>query len=650
MRLTPKAAGVVAGVVMLAVYAATLAPGLTFWDSGELIAATESLGVAHPPGIPLYILVARVFSDLAPLSRAAAMNLLSALCTAAAIAVLATLVARWMETGWIGLAAGLAAGASSTVWRSAIETEVYAPAMLVSVLALWAADRAASEPGDARIRYLVLCAYLLALAVPLHLGVLVVAPAAAVRAAFGRDLGTQWGDGLIVLAIAVGAAAAGRGSLLLLGLAMLLIAAAIAVSTNALRPAAWSVFVAVMAFTAVAYVPVRAAHDPAINTGFATDWDGLIALLSRTQYDVPGLWPRQAPLWAQIANWFEYADWQWALSLGRDVMPTVGRTAVTLLFAVLGVTGLRAHWRQDRRSALVMAVLFAGASLGLVLYMNFKLGASFGHGVLPDDLPHEARDRDYFFVLGFAAWGLWAGIGAAALLRSWSPALVPAVIFAGAIPIALNWSAVSRKDPFTTALPRAVADALLWSAPRDAVLVTGGDNDSFPLWYEQVVHGARPDVRVVVAPLLGATWYRAELARRDGLLPEMVVPRWAGERGTLAAIDSAARRQGRPLAIALTAAEHRALIPARERAVRGLLLVRAPGATGIWLQQAAAVLDTAAVRKYEARFKEVLEHPRPGPALDPTERVMHAMLACPAEMRRIALSHADSLAQPCSFR
>lgn len=311
---------------------------------------------------------------------------------------------------------------------------------------------------------------------------------------------------------------------------------------------------------------------------------------------------------------------------------------------------MRAHWRHDRRSALVLTTLFAGASLGLVVYMNFKAGASFGYGILPDELPHEPRDRDYFFVLGFAVWGSWSAIGAASLLGGWRPALVPAAVFAGAIPIALNWEGVSRADPFTSALPRAVADALLWSAPENAVLVTGGDNDSFPLWYEQVVHRARPDVRVVVAPLLGATWYRAELARRDSLLPPSIVRQWAGERGTLAAIDSAARQRGRPLAIALTAAEHRALIPARERAVRGILLVRAPRAGGLWLPEAAAVLDTGAVREFERRFGDILAHPVPGPAIDATERVMHAMLSCPTEMRRAALSPADSLAPPCSFR
>jgi hypothetical protein len=352
----------------------------------------------------------------------------------------------------------------------------------------------------------------------------------------------------------------------------------------------------------------------------------------------------------QLANWFEYADWQFALSLGPDVAPTVGRTSFTLLFAALGVFGARAHWRREPQSALVLGSLFACATGGLVLYMNFKAGASFGHGILPDDMPHEARDRDYFFVLGFIVWGAWAGVGAVAwaAARQWPPAL--AAIAVAALPIALNWPAVTRTREPMASLPRSVANAMLWSAPPNAVVVTGGDNDSFPLWYAQSVHRARPDVRIVVAPLLGAEWYRAELARRDSLLPASMVTTWRGERETLAAIDSAAQANGRPFGVALTASEHRWLIPARERAVLGVLLVRAPRSTGVWIPEAAAVLDTAVLRQYRQRFAAVLASPAPPPALDATPRLMHALLACPLAMRDAVAAGGDSLAPPCSFR
>ena len=652
MRLTPVAAAATAGVAMFAVYAATLAPGVTFWDSGELIAAVESLGVPHPPGVPLYVLAARAFSDLVPgLSRAAAVNLFSAVCTAAAIAVLAALLSRWMANAWMGLAGAVAAGATSSIWRNAVEAEVYAPAMLVSLLVLWGADRAARASGADRVRWLALAAYLLGMSVPLHLGVLVVAPAAALRAALGTESAPRWGDALLLLAVTVLAAAVGRGSALTLGVGGLMLAGAVAVGgRRMIWPVAACVGAAVLAASAVAFLPLRAVHDPAVNTGFATGWDAVQALLARTQYDVPGLWPRQAPVWLQLANWFEYADWQWAQGLGPEVQPTVGRTLVTVMFTVLGFIGARDHWRQDRGSAMVLLTLFLCATVGLIGYMNFRAGASFGYGLLPDDAPHEARDRDYFFVLGFLVWGAWAGAALVSRIARGRLALAPAGAALAALPVALNWPAIARPDAVHSALPRSVADALLWSAPPNAVLVTGGDNDSFPLWYEQVVHRTRPDVRVVVAPLLGAQWYRAELVRRDSLLPPSHVAHWRGERETLAALDSVARLRDRPLALSLTATEHRWLIPARERAVRGVLLLRAPGTTGVWLPDAAAVMDTAVARAYEERYAGVLAAPPPRPSIDPTGRIMHALLACPLAMRAAARDRDASLAPPCSFR
>lgn len=652
MRSTPAATATVAGIVILVVYSATLAPGLTFWDSGELIAAVETLGIPHPPGVPLYVLAARAWSDVVPvLTRAAAMNLFSAVCSAFTVAIVAALLTGWLENRWMAFAGALVAGAGSTVWRSATEAEVYAPAMLVSMLVLWAADHAAREQGARRTRWIILACYLLGMAVPLHLGILVVAPAAAVRVALGKEPGVRWDDAALLVAVTILAVAVGRGSIVTLAAGAALLAATGSMSGRAgARLALACGAAALVAASAVAFVPVRAAFDPAVNTGFATGWESLLGLLARTQYDVPGLWPRQAPLWVQLANWFEYADWQFALGLGPDVAPTVGRTAFTLLFAALGVFGARAHWRRDPQSALVLGSLFACATVGLVLYMNFKAGASFGHGILPDDMPHEARDRDYFFVLGFIVWGAWAGVGAVAwaAARKWPPAL--AAVAVAAIPIALNWPAVTRTREPMASLPRSVAAAMLWSAPPNAVVVTGGDNDSFPLWYAQAVHRSRPDVRIVVAPLLGAEWYRAELARRDSLLPERMVTGWRGERETLAAIDSAAQARGRPLGLALTASEHRWLIPARERAVLGVLLARAPRSTGVWIPEAAAVLDTAVLRQYEQRFAVILSSPVPPPALDATPRLMHALLACPLAMRDAVSAGSDSLAPPCSFR
>src|SRR5688572_1194758 len=85
-----RRAAAVAFIALASIHALTAAPDVTWWDAGEFIAAARTLGIPHPPGTPLYILIANVWSKLlGVLGAAHAMNLLSAVCTAAAGAVAA---------------------------------------------------------------------------------------------------------------------------------------------------------------------------------------------------------------------------------------------------------------------------------------------------------------------------------------------------------------------------------------------------------------------------------------------------------------------------------------------------------------------------------------------------------------------------------
>ena len=623
-------------MILFAAYVATLAPGLTLWDAGEFIAAVHTFGIPHQPGTPLYITLARAWSLALPFAGTAlATNLFSAACTAAAGGALAVLLARVTRSRAMALAGALCAGGMFTVWSSATETEVYASVLLLVMLMLLAAERA-GRTGQARWR--IATAYALALAVPLHLSALVAAPAAVVLVTERENGERDWLAGARLAAVLLAAAGIGLANT---GVAVCgACALAIVVLADGRRTETFATLgCALLAISALAVLVVRARFDPLINEGAPAHLRALWEVIGRRQFGVAGMWPRQAPVWAQVANWFEYADWQVALGLSNDVAPSWWRTPITIVFAALGVFGSARHRALHARSWRALLVLFVCASAGLIVYLNFKAGASFGWSVLPASLPHEVRDRDYFFVLGFWVWGAWAGIGAVALAERLGAHWIPIGVLAAALPLVLNAPAANRRAFPERAIALAVARDLLASAPPNAVLVTGGDNDTFPAWYAQAVEGLRPDVTVVVAPLLAAQWYRAELARRSSLVSRGDVTASRSVLALLGAVARAARAQHRPVAASLmTDATIRNALGELSVA-RGMVFVEpeiAPGA--IRLGDDAPSVDTSG---------NVLRALSSFPAgawdsgVDPAPETFLAYLRCPSQY--LALARRETL-------
>jgi Protein of unknown function (DUF2723) len=636
--------------MLFAAYVGTVAPGLTMWDAGEFIAAVRTFGIPHEPGTPLYVMMARTWALALPfVGTALATNLFSAACTAAAGGLLAAFVARVSGSRAIGLASALCAGGMFTVWSSATETEVYASVLLLVMLTLTVAERA-GRTGDARWR--VAAAYALAIAVPLHLGALVAAPAAVLLVAEREDGTVNWVAGARIAAVLLFAAGVGLASVLVAASGVFALAVVVLVAGRAQRrESAATIVVALLAISALAVLVVRARFDPWLNEGAPTTLHSLWDVVGRRQYGAGGMWPRQAPLWAQIANWFEYADWQVALGVSNGVAPSWWRTPITIAFALLGVAGSRAHFRVHPRSWRALALLFVCASAGLIVYLNFKAGASFGVGVLADNVPHEVRDRDYFFVLGFWVWGAWAGIGAVALARRASAQWVPIGVLAAAAPLVLNAPAADRRAEPERSVALAVAHALLDSSPRDAVLITGGDNDSFPLWYAQAVEGMRPDVTVVVAPLLGTEWYRAQLARRASLVMQGDVAPTRAAATMIAAVAREARARHRPVAVSLMAGADIRSAAGDLTVARGLVYVEpalAPDA--VHLGADVPNVDTAAALAIAHAYP--LAPPEADTGIDPAPESFLAYLRCPAQYLAIArggiaLSSLDSV---CKLR
>jgi hypothetical protein len=572
-------------MVLLTAYLATAAPDLTFWDATELAAAAQTMGIPHPPGTPLWVLLGRVaalaFQSVNPARAVTMLSVLAAALTGG--------VGAWMASRWIGargaVVAAVIAGTFYTVWNNATETEVYAVSLLASVLLLCVAERAGRGDIDElqRARLRGVMAFIVGLAVPLHLSMLVALPAAIAFAWRGPRPRVQQVVGWALLAL--------------------------------------------LGFSAVAVLPLLAARGPALNSGDPVTLDALMAVLRREQYQVPGLWPRNAPFWLQLGNVLQWADWQVALGIEPRPVPSWPRTSLTLLFVWVGLLGVRALWKHEARVGRAMLLLVLSASFGVALWLNMRLGPTFGGSLVPANAVHEARDRDYFFALGFWAWGMLAGAGLAAVSATLARripaplALVP--FFAAAIPLVVNRTLIDRTHEPAASLPRVYARLLLDAVPERGVLLAGGDNDTFPLWYLQQVEGVREDITVVTVPLLGAQWYRSKLVR-EGLLPEMAVEHWPGLPGALRSVMMHAERARRPVRVS-------ALLGRRERmeldgtvgwALEGL--VYTPSRT---LAARTTGLDLQAMRESRDRTPPSALTPLPAGA-DPALQTAQELLRC----------------------
>ena len=544
------AAGVSAAVLI--VYILTLAPTVTFWDAGEFIAAAKTLGIPHPPGTPLFVLIAHVWAMLVPIGEyALRTNLLSAVLSAAAAGFFFLVVhettrksgaARgsaappWLAPG--GAAAAALLGAFTfTNWQNSNETEVYTVATCTIAAMSWLAHVWRRERGTDRApRVLLLIVYLAGISIGNHLLALLAGPAVAMfmAATLRHDPAAdpvqrrlEWSQVAVVAGVWALLIGIGLGSTGLIVLGGLCFAAAASYATlgGAGAFALLTLVIASVGVTPYLYLYLRSAQNPPINEAAPATFDALLAVIRRAQYpprtplddptvahgpDNPG---RTLGLMAiQLGDYLVYFGWQWARAAGFWI-----QLSLALLFAGLGLRGSFAQRRADRPAWWLLFTLFMVTGLGLVLYMNFRPGFARWFDLYPQAAHHEVRERDYFFVVSFIVWGLWAGIGACMLagellrraggLRR----LAPAAFALAAVPVALNWSAASRRHGPDTTLAADFAYDLLNTAPPYGILFTYGDNDTFPLWWAQEVEGIRQDVTVVCLALANTDWYMRQL-------------------------------------------------------------------------------------------------------------------------------------------
>ena len=180
-----------------------------------------------------------------------------------------------------------------------------------------------------------------------------------------------------------------------------------------------------------------------------------------------------------------------------------GKNHYFFLPLLLGLIGLLFQSFRDKRGAWVTFLLFFMTGIAIVIYLNQP--------------PYQVRERDYAYAGSFYAFSIWIGLGVAAL-AGWvneklgsgtarvGGSLAVSLLCMG-VPVLMacqNWDDHDRSNRYTAV---EIARNYLNSVGENGILVTHGDNDTFPLWYAQEVENVRTDVRICNTSLLGTDWY-----------------------------------------------------------------------------------------------------------------------------------------------
>ena len=218
-------------------------------------------------------------------------------------------------------------------------------------------------------------------------------------------------------------------------------------------------------------------------------------------------------------NWITGFDWfdNWMLGdqslLPDELKNNKGHNVFYCMPLLLGLLGL--FWQSLRRGQngirqfWVVFFLFFMTGLAIVIYLN--------------QTPSQPRERDYAYAGSFYAFAIWCGMGVAAIIDElWRRikghhAIVATVIGAICLLVPLQmasqtWDDHDRSDRYTC---RDFGQNYLMTLQQEGnpIIFTNGDNDTFPLWYNQEVEGVRTDARVCNLSYLQTDWYIDQMCR-----------------------------------------------------------------------------------------------------------------------------------------
>ncbi len=577
MDLAKRGAVVGAAAIFLLtlyVYARSMTPTVPFWDSGEFIATSYILGIPHPPGTPLYVILGRLASMWLPwASVAQRVNGLSAVASALAVALTFLVTLKLIRlcqpaprtktdeiVAWLGgIVAALMLAFSDTFWENGTEAEVYAMMSLAQILVFWLGLKW-WEAHEVRptIGPLLLITYVMWLCVGLHLGVgLMGLPLLLLMAMLDMEVAILFAlPYLSVMLVAMGLERMAAGALAVFLLQVVIFARrgtlswAMTLGVSAVCLYAMYLLLSPTAgfHPLMGLLTVAAIVTPVVLLALRTPQGKILALaigLVLLGYSVHFYLPIRAAQRPAInegapATWNALRDeldrkqyGQTSMFVRRGTLQSQldkefwryvkrqwplfpgGNATPYLLPLGLGLVGLGWQARRERRSFVLLASFAFLSSAGLILFLNFS--------------DKEVRDRDYFFTSFYHAYAMWIGMGAAVTvtwLRDSFAQRNARVAMAGAgsllmlvQPVLLlrhHWFSHDRSRNFVA---HDYAYNMLQPLKPNAFIFTNGDNDTFPLWYMQEVENLRKDVRVVNLSLLQTDWYIRQLRDDPPKLP-----------------------------------------------------------------------------------------------------------------------------------
>ena len=585
---------IIAGIIFLVsflVYYDTMAPTVSFWDCGEFIATSHTLGVPHPPGSPLFLIIGRVFSMI-PFSPDIAfrVNLISVFVSALAVMLLyliiVKIIAHWRggikENSDVIIAFGGALVGALTFaftdshWFNAVEAEVYSMSTFFTAIVVWLIlhwSERAEEQGNER--YILIIAYMIGLAIGIHLLNLLALPFIALIIYF-RKQSFEWKSFLITIGITgvtfviihngvikglpklaseIGVFGVVVAVLIVFGIMIW----SIVNKQQLLSIVFTSMVLILIGYSSYTIIFIRSGQDPVIDENDPETVTAAVSYMEREQYGQVGRFPRRykgIPAQHEVvgapANGQKYSvsqkrkymfynvSKQWDFFWNYQVKKMYWRYFLWQFAGrgnstEPGVTAFGANNRQDgvdwSQFGLPLAFILGLAGMIYHFYRDEKEAFSmmtlfFLTGLaiiiyLNQDNP-QPRERDYSYVGSFLAFSVWIGVGAAAIVENIIKKIKTenighrlgiAVILLQVvlIPFAMVRANYHEHDRSGNYVAWDMSYNMLQSCEPHGIIFTNGDNDTFPLWYLQEVEGMRKDVTVANLSLLNTPWYIRQL-------------------------------------------------------------------------------------------------------------------------------------------